>query len=518
MALAFSLVPVATHAQDPPALVVLMTVDQLRPDYPDRFASDLTGGFARLAREGAFFTRGMQDHAITSTAPGHATLWSGRFPANTGIISNDLGVPDPSHPLVDGADGPGAFPRRFRGTALYDWLRAADEETRMFSVSRKDRGAILPVGTARVPTFWWSADGRFTTSTYYSDTLPTWVTRWNDRLRRAQWSGRTWSLALPEQAYPEPDDRSYEGMGAGRGNTFPHRMGSIRDLDDFPWMDSLTLELALTGMRELQLGRRGATDLMAVSLSTLDAIGHHFGPDSRELHDHFVRLDRWLGTFMSTLEAELAGRAVLFVVSSDHGVESMPEHLRALGFGRGGRIDLAAPLARIIAPLQRRHQHDFGVLMQDGLVLADTVTLAARGMEVAELGRRVAAAFSEQEGVARTFTPETLDAAPLANEAANRWRRTIPPEYGWIALAEPEPGWVFGRATVAQHGTPLPDNIMVPVFFLGPGIPERRVERPIRTVDVAPTVAALLGLCPTEVVDGHPLGEIVGDSIRPSLE
>ena len=91
-------------------------------------------------------------------------------------------------------------------------------------------------------------------------------------------------------------------------------------------------------------------------------------------------------------------------------------------------------------------------------------------------------------------------------------------EYGWIALAEPEPGWVFGRATVAQHGTPLPDNIMVPVFFLGPGIPERRVERPIRTVDVAPTVAALLGLRPTEVVDGHPLGEIVGDSIRPSLE
>ena len=296
----FSLVPVDAYAQDRPALVVLLTVDQLRPDYLDRFASDLTGGFARLAREGAFFTRGMQDHAITSTAPGHATLWSGRFPANTGIISNDLGVPDPSHPLVDGADGPGASPHRFRGTALYDWLHAADEETRMLSVSRKDRGAILPVGTARVPTFWWSADGRFTTSTYYSDTLPTWVTRWNDRLKRAQWSGRTWSLALPEQAYPEPDDRPYEGVGAGRGNTFPHRMGSIRDLEDFPWMDSLTLELALTGMRELELGRRGATDLMAVSLSTLDAIRASLrprlagaprsfravGPLARHLHVH----------------------------------------------------------------------------------------------------------------------------------------------------------------------------------------------------------------------------------------
>src|SRR5437879_8523939 len=127
-----------------PRLVVVITVDQLRPDYIDRYRTQLTCGLSRLMRQGAYFADAYQDHAVTETAPGHATILSGRWPAHTGIIRNNVGVQDSTAPLV-GLTGPGASPARFRGTALFDWLQAAEPKARALSVSRKDRGAILPL-------------------------------------------------------------------------------------------------------------------------------------------------------------------------------------------------------------------------------------------------------------------------------------------------------------------------------------------------------------------------------------
>ena len=162
-----------------PKLIVVITVDQLRPDYFTRWKSQLTGGLGQLANEGAVFTDGYQDHAVTETAPGHSTILSGLWPAHTGIIRNSEGVQDSLAPLL-GTTGPGASPRRFRGTTLVDWLKAVDPTTRVLSVSRKDRGAILPIGRAKEQVYWYQS-GLSTTSRYYADTLPTWVQAFNAR-------------------------------------------------------------------------------------------------------------------------------------------------------------------------------------------------------------------------------------------------------------------------------------------------------------------------------------------------
>src|SRR5438552_6896709 len=162
-----------------PKLVVVITVDQLRPDYFSRWKSQLTGGLAQLANEGAFFTEAYQDHAVTETAPGHSTILSGMWPAHTGIIRNSEGVQDSLAPLL-GTTGPAAPPRRFRGTTLFDWLKASDPADRALSVSRKDRGAILPLGQAKQQVFWYQS-GLFSTSRYYADTLPSWVQAFNAR-------------------------------------------------------------------------------------------------------------------------------------------------------------------------------------------------------------------------------------------------------------------------------------------------------------------------------------------------
>src|SRR5438552_10069519 len=185
-----------------PRLVVVITVDQLRPDYLDRYRSQLTGGLGRLLRQGAYFADAYQDHAVTGTAPGHSTILSGRWPAHTGIISNVIGVSDSSAPLLD-VPGPGASPARFRGTAFFDWLKAAEPSARALSVSRKDRGAILPVGRAKQQVYWYQG-GSFTTSRYYANSLPAWVRAFNARRIRSRPSGRAWTLLLPASAYPEP--------------------------------------------------------------------------------------------------------------------------------------------------------------------------------------------------------------------------------------------------------------------------------------------------------------------------
>src|SRR5690606_31756228 len=273
------------------------------------------------------------------------------------------------------------------------WMRAADPETRVVSVSRKDRGAILPVGRGRGQIYWYS-QGEFTTSTYYARELPDWVTEYNARFRPEDWAGRVWTLLLPESAYPEPDDMPYEGNG--RGTTFPHRMTEeltrvATSLEAFPWMDSLTLDFALEAIRRERLGERGRPDLLAVSLSTLDAIGHEFGPDSREVRDHVYRLDRWLGAFLDSLAARVPPDRMLLALTADHGVSPMPELLLLRGEGPAGRIGLGPIVRELRRSLESRLAVDLGIEVVQGLVLANVHELSVRGVDVDSLSEAVAA-------------------------------------------------------------------------------------------------------------------------------
>jgi len=494
------LIMVPGQAPAPPprpdlSLIVVVTVDQLRPDYFTRYSRQFTGAFRAILDHGTLFDHGRLNHAITETAPGHATILSGRVPAHTGILDNERGVGDPTAPLLGGNPQPGASPRRFMGTALYDWMLAADPEVRLLSVSRKDRGAILPVGRARAPVFWW-AGGRFTTSRYYADTLPAWVQAFNGRRTMEPLARSTWDLLLPPSAYAEPDTVVYEN--GGRDVSFPHRLPGAGELgeqlENYPWMDSLTLAFALEGARALGLGRRSKPDLLLISLSATDAVGHRYGPDSREIHDQVLRIDRWLGQFLDSLATRVPRARTLVVLTADHGVQSFPE--ATPGKGRVWWGDLV------------RGGQDFG----NGLLSADTVAMRAEGLRVDSVAQALAAVAASRRGVARVFTPATLAAAPPGDTAAALWRNTIPPGYGWLIAGVLKPGFVWSPAgqRSAEHGSTAPEDRAVPVAFLGPGIERTIIHRPVRTVDIAPTLAALLGVRPEGRLDGKPLAEIVG--------
>ncbi|HVH68458.1 MAG TPA: alkaline phosphatase family protein [Gemmatimonadales bacterium] len=494
-----------------PRLVVVIVVDQLRPDYLDRYRPQLQGGFPMLLKQGASFTEAYQDHAVTETAPGHASILSGRWPAHTGIISNVSGVVDSTTPLI-GFPGPGASPARFQGTTFFDWLKAAQPEARALSVSRKDRGAILPIGRARQSVYWYES-GYFTTSRYYADSLPLWVRAFNARRAPFRAAGAIWNLLLPARDYPEPDSVPYENGGANF--TFPHRLPTDSSqaavaLAGVPSMDSLTLAFALEGVRALQLGGRGATDLLSVSLSTTDAVGHAFGPDSREIHDQVVRLDRYLGWFLQQLFVRYGKDNVLVALTSDHGVTPFPERSRALGHSRAVRVIPDSVIANVNAALDQRVRGADWVQFETGMVLLPArAQLAAEGVNVDSVITDVAARLRVLPGVARVDRPRDLAAADATEPVVRRWVHQVPPggDVELVVTLTPYSIWGVPNLPIAMHGQPTDLDAHVPLILWGEGVRHGVYDRRVSTVDIAPTLARLLELTPAERLDGRPLTE-----------
>ncbi len=494
----------------PPTLVVEITVDQLRPDYLDRFGPQLTGGLGRLMRNGARFTNAFHDHATTETAPGHATLWSGRYPAHTGVVLNEIGVADPQAPLLFGRGG-GASPYRFRGSALFDWVRTADQFSRALSVSRKDRGAILPLGRAKQNVFWYSLDGRFTTSRYYADTIPSWVARFNDTNFLARYLGKDWNLLLPATAYPEKDSVAIESQG--KDFTFPHRLSADvkvggNDLTEFPWMDDVTVDFALAGVNALDLGKGPTLDVLAVSLSTTDAVGHRYGPDSRELHDQVLRVDRALGKLIDSLFKLRDSTRIVFALGADHGVAPFPElHFGGTDPDRG-RVDPRPVIDSARSRLAARGVEGDALLLQSGIISLDRRRLAAHGVNADSVVEAVRAALLKQKGVLRVDRVRTLAAAATkGDKIARRWLHSVPPDLKAELTVTLQPYFYWYTVRYATHGTPNDYDARIPILFMGPMFRAGTYPGEVYSVDIAPTLAAALGITPTEAVDGRVLTE-----------
>lgn len=499
-----------------PRLVVFITVDQMRADYFTRFGAQLTGGLKRLYQGGAVFTDAYQDHAITETGPGHASTMSGRFPQHTGIVNNALGVPDPQAPLVTSRD-PGASPFRFRGSTLIDWMRSADPRSRALSISRKDRGAILPLGRAKQSVFWFATStAEFTTSTYYADTLPTWIRAVNARRVPQRAAGTSWTPLLPSNAYPERDSVPVENDG--RDFLFPHVLPNDTAAigDEFvvtPGIDALTLDAALAGVNALDIGRGPAPDVLAVSLSATDYIGHRYGMDSKELHDQVLRLDRSLGAFLDSLYKLRDSTDVVVALTADHGTSPYPELHFPGSDPMRGRADIGPTLAAARRALVRRGVDSTALRFEGGAISFDRPALAAAGVDQDSTARALAAALRRVPGVAQVDMRAALPReAAAGNVYARRWLHTLPPDNTTALTVTLRDYYYWAPVRYATHGSPHDSDAHVPLIFYGAPFAPGKYGRFVRVVDAAPTLAAVLGVSPTEPLDGHVLRE----ALRPS--
>jgi arylsulfatase A-like enzyme len=300
----------------------------------------------------------------------------------------------------------------------------------------------------------------------------------------------------------------------GEDVVFPHRLpadsvDAVRALPNYPWMDSLTLDLALEGVRGLGLAKRGKPDLLAVGLSATDYVGHRWGPDSREVHDHLLRLDHWLGWFFDSLATLVPRERMVVVLTADHGVTGFAEFARLQG-RPGGRIPLAAFVRDVNLSIGRL-TGDSGILRAaPGLIYGDTARLRSLRVSPESLATILAPRVWKIPGVVTAWTPATLGGASPSDVHAARWRRALPRDFSWLVCAVAKPGYVWADGGGhADHGTSNPDDVDVPIIFMGATIRPGIYPDTVRTTDIGPTLARLLGVKPEGKLDGRPIKRVL---------
>ncbi len=354
--LVFSVSAVAGAPPGEPKLVLQITIDQMRGDFPMRYEERLgEGGLRYLMDEGTHYTSAHFQHADTETPIGHAALFTGTYPAYNGIVAGswfdmDKGrviynCEDDRYPMIgeEPAQGKGRAPTNLLSSTIGDELVISNNGgSRVFSVSIKDRGAILPGGHTG-KAFWYSkSDGSFVSSTYYYEEYPDWVQQWNAGKFADRYKDTSWELLHDVSTYVfgEDDDRPFEVDMFGLGTTFPHPLEGdskyfYASLIATPFGDELTADFAKTLIEAEKLGQGEHTDFMAISFSVTDYIGHVFGPSSLEAEDNVLRVDRLLNDLFQFIDEQVGLENTLVIVSADHGVCEAPEHMQNLGFEVG---------------------------------------------------------------------------------------------------------------------------------------------------------------------------------------
>jgi predicted AlkP superfamily pyrophosphatase or phosphodiesterase len=515
--------PAVALPPDAPRLVLFLVVDQGGAAQLERHRPLFSAGLARLLDESARFTEAHHLHADTDTAPGHATLATGRFPRGHGIVSNYWTDPETGE-AVYAVDDPelDTSPRRLLGGTLGDWLKAAVPEARVFAASGKDRSAVLLGGHRADGAFWYDREtGRFTTSAYYgggdaqSPAAPAWLDAFHREEPPVDRFGRAWE-PLPEVAAAAAalEVAALDYGPADPWFHFPHPLGGLAmapgeryfaDLYATPFVDDYLGRFAAALIAAERLGEDAAPDLLALSFSAPDAAGHLYGPDSLEYADALVRLDRALGELLDAVDRAVGLERTLIVLSADHGVASAPEVAAARG--RPGRRAGAAEVL-CVQGLEAALAARFGPA-GGGRWLRPGPFFEPAALAAAKVDRRRAEAAAREHleacpGVARVWTRSELEAAALPDEAmAALFAHSFHPERSPDLTLQLDEGLLAAPPPfAASHGSPYRHDTHVPWLVRGAGIAPRAIPSPVATADVAPTVAALVGIPVPDGLDG----------------
>lgn len=534
----------AAQASPQIKLVLQITVDGLRADLlnrsPQHFAP---AGFNYLTQNGTVYSNAHYQHANTETIVGHTTLATGAFPAVHGMVGNvwfdnktyelAYNIEDPEAPLLPtratSAQGEqvdpsqkvsrtqGRSPRAILAATFGDTLSAYyGGRSKVFGVSGKDRAAVAMAGHVG-KAFWFSTNnGDFVSSAYYYDDYPDWAKAWNSKRKAESYAGKSWSLlgAGPSYQLIDQDDRPYETDLRGYGRTFPHAFGAAGDKLLFtrllvsPVGDQLTLDFAKSLIDNEGIGQDNIPDYLSVSFSGVDAVNHFFGPSSLENEDVVRQLDRTLADLLQFIDKEVGLKHTIIVLSADHGMADMPEYMSDQGYEVGRLYS-----DDVVAMADKAGQALYGI---DGItrrffrpyLYLDDDKLATAGLEKSDVEQAIAAVLAEEEGIAAAVPRSGLPALQQTGVYQQIVRNYHPARSGDIYIAQSPYWFMFEKGAIAaMHGSPWRYDTHVPIIFAGGNIPAGKVSRPVHPVDVAPTLASLLGISPPSSAQGTVLEE-----------
>jgi predicted AlkP superfamily pyrophosphatase or phosphodiesterase len=498
-------------------LVLLIAVDQFRFDYLTRFRADYTDGLKRLLTDGAVFTDANLEHYPTVTAVGHATMLTGATPSVSGIIGNDwfdrasgatvTSVSDPAAKILGGGENAGASPHRLLVSTVGDEMKMASsfrkgtpQAPRVIGMSLKDRSAIMPVGRGADASYWWDTKtGNFVTSTYYMSEIPPWVRAFNDQKSPDTFAGRAWTLltrpATPVKQLPaEHTAELYNGI-----------YGS-------PFGNDLLMSFADAALTAEQLGQRGVADLLSVSFSSNDSVGHTLGPDSPEVRDMAVKTDRAIGRLLTRVDRLVGLQHVIVALTADHGVAPVPELSKQRGLP-GGRITSD----ELFGPIQKALEAKFGagkwVLSTAGSSPYLNYELMAKlKLDPAEVRQAAAQAATAAPHVARVYTRDQLQRGQVSTDrVAQRVLRGFNAQRSGDLEIILEPYWMR-QTSGTTHGTPYNYDAHIPLILMGSRIKAGEYSEHVALNDLAPTLATIVGV---EIPAGSS-GRVLAEALRPA--
>ena len=497
-----------------PRLVVLLTVDQMRSDYVEWYSHQWTGGLHRLVTGGARFVEAAYPYLNTVTCPGHATISTGVFPRTHGIVHNSWWDRARSTSVACMSDSEttalphnvpeeqsaGFSPGDLRAPTFADELRSqAVMPPRIVSVAVKAR-AVIALAGQRGDAVLWMDRGGLTTSTAYVTSRVPFVEAFVARHALASELGQDWTRLLPAEAYVDRDDGVGEHPPDAWSSVFPHAIASLPDAGRraslwtaSPLVDEYLGRFVEAAVVSLELGRRDTTDFLAMSFSSLDSVGHAFGPRSHEVQDALARIDRTLGRLLATLDERVGSGNYVVALSADHGVSPLPEQMIALGID-AGRLSARAVTETINRTLALRlgpGEHVSSVAYTD-VYFAPGVYAKIQADPAA--WRDLDEALRATPGIERILRREDLAATTATDDPVLRAARLsyFSDRSGDIVLV-PRPYWILSGAGTT-HGTLHGYDTRVPVVFYGAGVRAGRYWDAATPADVAPTLAALAGV------------------------
>jgi hypothetical protein len=480
-----------------PKLVLAIVVDQFRYDYLTRFRADYKGGMEQLLTKGAVFTNAHYNHFPTVTAVGHSTILSGATPSVSGIVANDWfdratsarvsSVSDPTVELL-GATGAASSPRRLLVSCLGDEMKIAHAKTKVIGVSLKDRAAILPAGRMADAAYWFdNKSGNFVSSTYYLPDLPGWVKAYNKNRPGDKFAGSEWR----GKKFDAPGETLNASLAAS------------------PWGNELIESFTEAAVHQEELGKRGITDLLTVSFSSNDYVGHAVGPDDPAVQDMALRTDVLFRKLFAFLDKEVGMQNVLIVMTADHGVAPVPEVSVARKMP-GGRFGAGTVEKTIQAALDTRFGKAAWVTGSfESMTYLNTEVISQKKLDRAQVDSAAADALMALPHVARVYTREQLLLGNVREDSTGtRVMNGFYPSRSGDIFVLLEPYWLFGGGGGTTHGTTFDYDTHVPVIFLGSGIKPGKYYGAITVNDIAPTLAALLGVEQPSGTAGRILSEM----------
>lgn len=527
-----------------PSLVLVITIDQFRGDYLQRFREHFVpGGLKLLVDQGANFLDCRYRHAVTKTAAGHAVVLTGVHANVHGIINNAWVdremlkrvncVDDDSVQILGRADDRGgarlpgtttplgASPRRLLATTVGDELKLTrGGRAKVIGISSKDRSAILLAGKLADAAYWMDK-GRIVTSTHYMKELPPWVRAFNDAGRVDSFFGKTWERLLPAAEYDRvqgPDDVPGESTDFGMGRTFPKRVTGGADkitsayydaFENSPYKSEVLADFARAVVENENLGSRGVTDVLCLSFSVNDTVGHSYGPDSHEVMDITLRTDRMMAEFFAFLDRRIGLKNCTIILTADHGVAPVPERLNAMSpTFSAGRVDSVrllktceAALDRAFGPLSdNRHW----LIVDENNLLFMRDVLKEKNVSQAAAENVVRDALLTIDFVAAAFTRSDLLAGKASGEFAAATLLSFNAARSGDLYYQMKPYWV-DRKTGTNHGSPYNYDAHVPLVWYGVGVRPGTYPERVSVDDIAPTLANLLGIIRPPMSQGRVL-------------